>query len=323
MIHILEEMQGAQTIAISGHIRPDGDCAGSCLGMARFLRNALPACRVDVFLGTIPASVERNLAGAETVNHTYETDVEHYDLFICLDCVPERLGEAETIFHKAARTVNIDHHQTNPANTADVNYVVPEASSASELVYHAIDPDGSGAPYMDEGVARNLYIGMVTDTGSFKFSNTSRATMEIAGRLMDYGFDHTAIIREVFDERTYPQQLLLGRALSDSARAADGKCIYAVADKQVMDLYGAQSSDTDGLANQLLQTEGCVCGVYMYELRPGCWKVSMRSTEVIDVADVCAVFGGGGHSRAAGCTQEGDRDQILNGYLREIENRLK
>lgn len=322
MIKILEEVQGARTIAISGHIRPDGDCAGSCLGMARFLRNAMPACRVDVFLGTIPGSVERNLQDADTVNHSYETDVEQYDAFICLDCSPDRLGEAVPIYHKAARTINIDHHQSNPGDDANVTYIVPGASSACELVYNAIDPDGTGAAYLDEGVARNLYIGMVTDTGCFKFSNTSRRTMEIAGRLMEYGFDFPRIVREAYDERTWEQQLVQARVLTEAVRIADGRCIYGVIDKQTLDFYNAQSSDTDGAASQLLRTEGCMCAVFMYELRPGVWKASLRSTGEVDVAAVCERFGGGGHARAAGCTVEGDREEILQGFLGEITARL-
>lgn len=319
---ILDEIDGAETIAISGHIRPDGDCAGSSLGLARFIRNAMPTCRVDVFLGTIPFSVERNLQDWETVNHSYETDVEQYDCFICLDCSPDRMGEAVPIYHKAVRTINIDHHQSNTCNNADVNYVVPEASSACELVYNAIDPEGTGARYMDEGVARNLYIGMVTDTGCFKFSNTSRSTMEIGGRLLEYGFDFTRIVREVYDERTYVQQQVQARALTESIRVPDGRIVYGIMSKQILDFYGAQSSDTDGIANQFLRTEGCKCGIFMYELRPNVWKASLRSTGEVDVAEVCQVFGGGGHARAAGCTVEGDARRILAGILAEIHKYL-
>lgn len=321
-IHILDEVCGAQTIAISGHIRPDGDCAGSCLGMARFLRHAMPACRIDVFLGTIPASVERNLADADTVNHSYETDVEHYDVFICLDCEPGRTGEAVPIFHAARKKINIDHHQSNPGTDSDVTYIVPTASSACELVYNTLDTEGTGKDYVDEGVARNLYIGMVTDTGEFKFSNTGRHTMEIAGRLMEFGFDFPTIVREVYDEKTYLQQLLLANALMDSVRVLDGRCIYSVISKKTLDFYGAQSSDTDGIVSQLLNTNGCMCSVFMYELRPQCWKVSLRSTGEVDVARICQQFGGGGHARAAGCTVDGSSEQILNGILTEIKQYL-
>lgn len=321
-IRILDEVQGAQTIAISGHIRPDGDCVGSCLGMARYLQNAMPECRIDVFLGAIPSAIERHATGADTVNHDYQTDVEHYDVFICLDCSPDRLGEAVPIYHKAARTINIDHHQSNPGGVSTVEYIVPGASSACELVYNTLDADGAGAAYVDEGVARNLYIGMVTDTGEFKFSSTSRSTMEIAGRLIEYGFDFPTIVREVYDEKTYLQQLLLARALTESVRTLNDRCIYSAMTLHTLDLYGAQSSDTDGIVSQLLNTYGCVCSIFMYELRPQSWKVSLRSTGEVNVAHVCECFGGGGHERASGCTVEGQQDEVLQRLLAEIALQL-
>lgn len=326
MIKILEEVQGAQSIAISAHIRPDGDAVGSTMGMAMFLRRALPECRVDVFLGHMDAAIERHIAGAETVNHDYKTDVEHYDVFICCDCEPDRTGEGAPIAHKARKVINIDHHQSNDGTHADVTYIVPTASSACELVYNTLDPDGIGAPYMCEEVARNLYIGMMTDTGVFKYSNTGRRTMEIAGRLMEYGFDFTTIIREVFDERTYTQQKLLARAVADAELVMDGRCIYTVLQRATMNQYNAEDIDTNGIVSQLLNTTGCECSIFMYEpkTQPGQWKASMRSNGAVDVARTCELYGGGGHARAAGVTAEKGigSEELLQGLLKDVAQQL-
>ena len=110
-----------------------------------------------------------------------------------------------------------------------MNYIVPTASSTCELVYNTMQEE-----YLDERIARNLYIGMVTDTGVFMYSNTGRRTMEIAGRLMEFGFDFSAIVREVFYEKTYVQQQILGRALLESIRFLDGRCIVSMLDRKTM-----------------------------------------------------------------------------------------
>ena len=311
-MNILEEVKDCRTIGISGHVRPDGDCVGSCMAMYLYLKKAMPDARIDVFLGDFSESLRKNIAGTEYIRKGYETDVEKYDAFICLDCESTRLGDASLLFDKAERRINIDHHVTNPGS-GTANYVVPTASSACELVYNVMDPS-----LIDEPIARNLYIGMVTDTGVFKFSNTSRSTMEIAGRLLEYGFDFPAIVQEVFFEKTYVQQQIMGRALVESVRFMDGRCIYSVLGRQTMELYGAVSSDTDGISSQLVDTEGVVCAIFLYEIQPSSYKVSMRSTGEVDVAKIAAVFGGGGHSRAAGFTISAEYHDIINRISRQI-----
>lgn len=317
-INILEEVKDCRTIGISGHIRPDGDCVGSCMGMALYLENAMPEARIDVFLEELSQQLERNICGSEQIRHDYETDVERYDVFICLDCEKARLGSAEPFFDKAKKRINIDHHKTNPGS-GDVNYVVPDASSACELAYTTMDEQ-----WITKDVAQNLYIGMVTDTGVFAYSNTGRRTMEIAGRLMDYGFDFPAIIREVFYVKSYIQQQIMGRALLESIRFLDGKCIVSRIDRQTMKFFQAGSSDMEGIASELLHTDGVVCSIFMYELAPMKYKVSLRSTGEVDVSEIAAIYGGGGHARAAGCTCDGAHyHDIVNTMSAHIEEQLK
>ncbi len=322
MFKILEEVKGAQTIAIGGHIRPDGDCVGSCMAMALFLRKAMPEARVDVFLGSFSPSLEANVIGCDTINHEYETDVESYDVFICQDCEKERLGEGVPIYNKAKKKINIDHHKSNPG-CGDVSYIVPTASSACELVYNSFDVDGIGSGIVDRDIAQNVYVGMVTDTGVFKFSNTGRATMEIAGKLLEYGFDFSKIIREVFEEKTYVQQQIMGRALLESIRILDGRAIFSVVDMKTLNFYQAKPSDLDGISSQILLTEGCDCSIFLHELKPLQWKVSLRSNGAVDVSKVCEQYGGGGHARAAGCTVNGQWRDIINNMSANIEEQLK
>ncbi len=316
MLNILDEVRDCRTIGISGHIRPDGDCVGSCMGMALYLEKALPGVRVDVFLENFGVTLERNIIGVEKIRHDYHTDVEHYDAFICLDCEKERLGDALDLFMKAGKRINIDHHRTNEGS-GDVNYVVPTASSACELAYLTMEGER-----IDAKVAQNLYIGMVTDTGVFMYSNTSRQTMEIAGKLITYGFDFSAIVRDVFYEKTYVQQQILGRALLESIRFLDGRCIVSRIDRQTMRFYQATSADVEGIASHLVQTDGVCCSIFLYELETMSYKVSLRSTGEVNVAELAAIYGGGGHARAAGFTSNGSFHDIINNLAPHIEEQL-
>ncbi|SFP83175.1 phosphoesterase RecJ domain-containing protein [Butyrivibrio proteoclasticus] len=310
-----ELMQGVKTVGISGHIRPDGDCVGSCMGMYLYLSKNYPDTRVDVFLESIPPELEF-IKKSDKANKEYTTDVESYDLFIALDCGKDRLGNAEGFFDAAKNTVNIDHHISNPG-TGNVNYIVPTASSACELVYTVIDTDK-----MDEDIAKSLYTGMVTDTGVFKYSSTSPRTMEIAAKLIGYGFDFGSLIDHVFYEKTYLQNQILGRALLESILLMDGKCIVSVVSRQTMDFYGATSNDMDGIVNQMLLTIGVGCSIFMYEEEPMTYRVSLRSDGSVDVSKVAKIFGGGGHMRAAGCTVNGTQHDVINNITKYIQQQL-
>ncbi len=317
MINILDEVRGCKTIGISGHIRPDGDCVGACMGMALYLEKAMPDAHVDVYLEHFSEALEHNIIGAEQIQHEIPSNLAPYDAFICLDCEKERLGDALDPYMKAAKRINIDHHMTNPG-TGDVNWVVPTASSACELVFLTMEEE-----WIDREVAQNLYIGMVTDTGVFMYSNTGRQTMEIAGKLISYGFDFSAIVREVFYEKTYIQQQILGRALLESIRFLDGRCIVSRIDRGTMRFYQVTSSDMNGIASELVHTEGVCCSIFMYETETRTYKVSLRSTGEVNVAELAKLYGGGGHARAAGFTCSASCHDIINSLSPRIEEQLK
>ena len=311
-----ELMNEVRTVGIGGHIRPDGDCVGSCLSMYLYIKKNYPDVKATVFLEKIPPEL-MFIKDAELVNNDFSTDVESFDLFIALDCGKERLGDAEKFFDNAKRTVNIDHHVSNEG-TGDVNYIVPTASSACELVYDVIDTDK-----IDVDIAKAIYTGMVTDTGVFKYSNTSPKTMKVAAELISYGFDFGSLIDHVFYEKTYLQNQILGRALLESMLVLDGRCIVSVISKQTMDFYGASSNDLDGIVSQMLLTIGVDCSLFMYEISPLEYKVSLRSNGAVDVAKIAGLFGGGGHVRAAGCTVNGTCHDVINNIVKYIHHQME
>ena len=308
-------VQSAKTIGISGHIRPDGDCIGSCMGLYLYIKKNYPKVRCDVFLETIPPEY-RFIKDIEDVKSDFATDIDSYDIFFVLDCSKDRIGDAEKYFDAAAKTVNIDHHVSNKGS-GDENYIVPTASSACELIYDVIDTDKT-----DIEIAKSLYMGMVTDTGVFKYNNTSPKTMKTAAELISYGFDFGSLIDHVFYEKTYIQNQILGRALLESIMLMDGRCIVSVVSKQTMEFYGVSSNDLDGIVNQLLLTIGVDCAIFMYELAPLEYKVSLRSNGAVNVAEVAEMFSGGGHVRAAGCTVSGTSHDVINNITKYIHKQL-
>ena len=320
MFDLEKLLSNAETIAISAHVRPDGNAVGSTLGLYNYIKLLHPEKKLTVFLEK-PESVFSYLNGfeeiitAETVSKAAATE---FDLFFALDLGDtERLGFAAEYFEKAKVKACIDHHISNNGFTEN-DYIVPDASSTSELVYDVIDPEK-----MDIETAKCIYTGIIHDTGIFQYSNTSEKTMRIAGHLISFGFDFTEIINKSFYEKTYVQTQIMGRAIMESIRFMDGRFIASMLDHKIMDLYEATSQDIQGIASQLLLTKGVECAIFMYEAEPFTYKVSMRSGNNVDVSAIATHFGGGGHKKAAGFTMSGTYHDILNNISELIEKQLE
>ena len=315
-MNLLQEIGDAKSVAIAGHIRPDGDCISSTLAVRAYLLNARPDLRVTVFTQDNPPRVFSYLKGYSEMNLTYSPK-EKYDVFIALDVsAADRLGESMYFFENADKTICVDHHETN-TGIADVNEIDPVASSTCEVLFDTFDKQ-----YIDRDVAECLYTGIVHDSGVFQYSNMSRKSFEIVGQLVEYGFDGPKIIRESFYEKTYVQNQILGRALLESILFMDGKCIVSMVDRKMMDFYGVLPKHFEGIVNQLKNTRGVEVAIFMYEMGTQRFKVSMRSNGGVNVATVAALFGGGGHERAAGVEMNGTYYDVINALSKEIEKQM-
>lgn len=319
MLQLRKECEGAQNIVISGHIRPDGDCVGSCMAAYLYLKKVMPQADVRVFLEQ-PADIFSCIQDFDKIEDAARESAQTLipDVFLALDCEKERLGKSQTLFEKAKKRINIDHHISNERGCGDVNYVVPTASSTAELIYDVIEKEA-----LDTEIAKAIYIGIIHDTGIFQYSNTSPKTMTIAGELISYGFDFSSIIDETFYEKTYIQNQILGRALLKSILFMDGKCVVSYVTKKTMEFYQATPKDMEGVVNQLRIIKGVECAIFMYETDTQQYKVSLRSCKYIDVSKVAAYFGGGGHVRAAGCTMNGSFHDVVNNLSARIEEQMK
>lgn len=315
MFQLTEEIKGARSIGISGHIRPDGDCVGSAMALYLYLQKITEAgTEVSVYLEQPPETFGA-IKGIEQIQTEASEDKVH-DVFFALDCEKSRLGFAEKLFEQAKKTINVDHHISN-LGCGRVNYVVPTASSTSELIYDLLDKE-----QMDRDIAMAIYTGIIHDTGVFQYSNTSPKTMRIAADLLEYGFDFSTLIEESFYQKTYWQNQIMGRALLESIMFLNGRCIVSAVDRKLMEFYHATPKDLDGIVNQLKIIKGVECAVFMYETDNLEYKVSMRSTDRVDVAKVASYFGGGGHKKAAGCTMKGTFHDVINNLSLHIERQL-
>ena len=212
---------------------------------------------------------------------------------------------------KTPYVLNIDHHITN-TKFGNEN-VVKEASSTCEILYGLMEEEK-----LDAGIASALYTGIIHDTGVFKYSNTSRKTMEIAGKMMEKGIDFGTII----DGSFYKQLQIMGRCLMESVRIMDGRCLFSIVRQNVMKLYEAKPSDLDGIIDEMRTTEGVEVAILLDEREPGEFKVSMRSNEIVDVSVIARYFGGGGHVWAAGCAIKGSAFDVINNLTGHIEKQL-
>lgn len=297
-------LKGAATVAIGGHIRPDGDCVGSCMGLYQYIRDNF-ACKVDVYLEEVP-EVFRFIKATDDIRHEIR-EGEKYDLFICLDCGDAmRLGFSAPLFETAEVTLCIDHHISNKA-FAEHNYIVPDASSTSELVYNLLNEDKISLE-----IAEALYMGIAHDTGVFQYSCAKPDTFRVAAKLLETGIDAPTIIDTTYYEKTFAQNKVIAHAVAKSQLFLGGACIFSYIIKEEMKMFGVTSKDLEGIVSQLRITKGVEVAVFMYELEEGTYKVSLRSKRYANVSAVAQTFGGGGHIRAAGCSLTGTPEEILN-----------
>lgn len=316
MLKLDEILKGVKRAGIAGHVRPDGDCTGSCLALYQYLRMYYPEVSTDVYLEEIPNSFNM-LTGADEIRHELPEDTG-YDVFFALDCGDtKRLGFAGTLFEQAKKTVCIDHHVSNLA-FADVNQIVPDASSTSELIYDLLEKER-----ITKEIAEALYLGIVHDTGVFQYSCTKPSTMEAAAELLRKGIDGPKIIEKTFYEKTYAQNQVLGKALLESICLMDGKVIFSYITKKSMNFFGVKAKDLEGIVSQLRVTTGVEAAIFLYELESGEFKVSLRSKEKVDVSKVAQYFGGGGHVRAAGLTFRGTVHDAVNNIVGQVALQLE
>ena len=310
--HITKIIDEAKYIGISAHTNPDGDAIGAMVAMGRFCQNKgvdytllleKPTPLMDFFEGEI--------------NVSYTTEVlPIIDCFIGLDCGNvDRLVGYKEYFKKVGTSICIDHHQTSESY-ATQNYIQPEASSTSELVYEYIT--GTGQP-LDEVIAKALYMGIVTDTGGFMHQCTSARTHEITAQLMQYSFDFSTLYYKVLKETTYETIKLQGIVSTRLEKLTDTGVYFSYLTQEDIEAVHATKDDLSSLVSFLKNIQGVECIAFVYPLQTQTYKLSMRANPPYNVAAFCEQFGGGGHQLASGASLNGDLETVINRLKKAID----
>jgi phosphoesterase RecJ-like protein len=316
MEHIIQQIHQNSRFVILGHTSPDGDAIGSCFGLAFALEKL--GKNVTVVLEPYPQKYDI-LPGRKFL-FTGELEQLNFDVLIALDCADvNRLGSGQLLFKRAKHTVCIDHHETN-AGFAKYNYIEPHASSTSELVFKLIEK--LTVPCAD--IAANIYAGIVSDTGGFKYNSTSKSTMEIAARLMEMGISFTEIYNKVLHEHTFAAAKAKEIAIKNAKLIYGGRIIYSHITNEELTAVGANTFDLDGVVEYLLSTRDAEIAAFIYEKQAAELqsKVSFRSLGP-NMGAIAAAMGGGGHRMAAGCTVAGTAMEALKQVPELLEKELE
>lgn len=280
------------------HVDPDGDSIGSCLAMRDGLR-ALGKEAIVVSLSPVPEAYHF-LPGVDSIIPLEKWERGQETLVIMDTSDLCRTGIHRDMI-EGMKVLNIDHHASN-SGFGDVVYVDEAKSAVGEMVLEILD--GLGASVTPQ-MATLLYAAVVTDTGSFRYDNTTESCLSAAARLVGLGAKPGAIAKQLFEQRRVASLLLLGQALSDLHLSQDGRVCWICVTREMMRRVGATDDDVDGIVSYTRMPRGVEVGVLFKEMEDGTTRVGLRANEYVDVGQMAKRRGGGGHARAAGFTFAG------------------
>ena len=293
-----ETIEKASSIVIFSHVNPDGDTLGSMCALYQVLKNSFKKEALMVTVGKIP-DIYHFLPFIQNVKKPEELDLKQvFDVAIAVDiAAKDRMASALPLFENAKVKINIDHHKTNN-NYGDINFVQADASCAGEVLLDILE-ELSLTP--DKDTAISLYTAILTDTGCFRFENTKSDTLKKAAKLIEYGADASYVARCCYESKPKPMVLLQANSIINAKFLEDNKIAYVCIKNSDMEKFGAQNDHTEGIVEALRQINTTEISFVLKEVDENTTKVSLRS-KTADVSKVASVFGGGGHTFAAGCT---------------------
>ncbi len=312
--NIAKVLLDSDRIMLGSHDKPDGDAVGCLLALqivlGRHMGKDVKAC-VD----SVPVSLDF-LPGAEHLIE-WKQVAESFvpDVFVALDCgAAFRLGEGKPFFEEAKAKVNIDHHASNDY-FGDFNYVDVSAAAAGEQVFKLIEEMGIT---MDKDAAACLYAAVATDTGSFRFSNTTAHTHRIAARLHDLGFDFPHLSQQLFDTRKPEEVKLLADVLGNFSLHHHGQIAVLTITKDMLEKYQVEEAEAENYAGYARSIDGVRVAVLFKEQKDHLVRVSFRSRDSTDVNEIAALFGGGGHKKASGSVIKGSLEQAKSKVICKV-----
>ena len=312
---IAGQLKAAQTILLFPHIHMDGDAMGSCAALCHVLRQMGKDCWV-----LREDSVPDNLRFLDRGYTTEDPDILGTpDICMCLDCGDEsRFPKRVERFRSGRTKICVDHHRSSEY-ICDYNYIDPAAAATGELVYPLIRALGQEP---DAECAEALFAAITTDTGNFQYSNTNRESHRIMCELYETGADFNRVSVQLYENNRLPGIRLHALAMENLALSADGRVASACITKEMQESCGADRQDSDGIVENLRSIAGVEIALLVKESEEDTVRVSMRVKNIGDVASICEQFGGGGHTKAAGCTYHGSVQDALQTFRALAEENL-
>ena len=314
---ICSSIHKSDRILIVTHMNPDGDAIGSSLGFHLSLKEMGKTSFLA--LETEPPQMFSFLSGIEEAILSPNLDQINPGLVLALDAADQKrlVPGIESIRFKAP-VINIDHHPTNPFY-GDINLVRSDANSTSSLVFQILKEMGHRPSY---NASRALFTGLVTDTGCFRFEGVNSSTFRLAAEMCESGIDSYQITQFLFEEHPVERLSLERLVLNRLQFFLEGKVALSELYLSDFDELGASLADGENLVNKLRETRGVEVGVLMTKIAEDFTRVSLRSKGHLDVSEIAAEFGGGGHRRAAGIKSTLDFFTLRQELLGAIEKRL-
>lgn len=303
---------------VVSHIQPDGDAASSTYAMG-WLLGQLGKTFTMMNEGAMPSKFSYLWGSDQVLDFSKEIPGRRYKTIISVDCADfSRIGRVSTLFDEQAQLLNIDHHPTND-RFGSCHLIKNDAAATVQILYDlAIHMNMS----LNLAIGDCIYTGLLTDTGGFRYSNTSPEVMQIGATLLALGVQGSEIAEQVLERVTYSQIVLLQKALSTLSFAHERKLAWLAVSLSDLESTGASSEDLDGLVNYPRNVEGVEVGMLFKEKAPGVIKVSLRSSGLVDVAAIAQSLGGGGHVRASGCTIQGTIEEAVARMVQEVGSKL-
>ena len=306
----------ASEFLVTAHIDPDGDAVGSCLGLAHALRHL--GKKGDVVLDSpVPATLAF-LPGADLIRGPEGSAGRYRAAFVLDSPSLERIGSVARCLAQGARIAVIDHHRGNEG-FGDVRLVNPESSATAELVYDLIEL--LRVPVSAE-IAECLYTGILSDTGGFRYANTSAGTLRIAARLVERGARSSVVAEALYATKTAPSLRILGLALASLETKGAGRIGAMTISREMFEQAGAAPEDADGIVQYAKALAGARVGILIQEVAKDEIRASLRSDGTVDVNQVAALFGGGGHRNAAGLRVRGALGKVRQDLFQALERAM-
>ncbi len=312
-----EQIDKYENITLTAHVNPDGDSIGSSLALANFLKESLNK-DVTVLIDSTVSSSFKFLPNFDKIK-TDTSDVKKLELLITLDCGnKDRLALSEALIDSADYVINIDHHVTNTL-FGDLNFLDTKSSSTGEVIYELISRLGFD---VSKETAACLYTSISTDTGSFKYTNTTSRTHVIASKLLEKGIDLETINIELYQNTSLEKTKLLMEGINQLTLLKDNTVGISAITNEILDKFNAKTQDTEPIVDFIRNIDVVQLACVIRPIDENSSKVSMRAKKNIDVSKIALVFGGGGHAKAAGCTINADVLGAKEIITKEILNYL-